>query len=111
MKKLSLVTLAVAGALGMVRAVDATEPAPVKFTGGSSAAFQTLLDQSPTGAVIVCEQTQPLLVTSSLLLVKPVTVRNLKAGLAPAVRRAPLLVVDAENISLIGLDLQETTIP
>jgi hypothetical protein len=85
--------------------VAATEPEPVKFTGGSPAAFQTLLDQAPIGAVIVCAQPQPLVVTSSLLLRKPVTVRNLKAGLAQAVGRTPLLVADAENITLIGLDL------
>jgi hypothetical protein len=100
-----LVALAVAVTLGVVLAVAATEPAPVKFTGGSPAAFQALLDQSPTGAVIICAQTQPLIVTNSLLLRKPVTVRNLKAGLAPAVGRMPLLVADAENISLTGLDL------
>jgi hypothetical protein len=59
MKKQSLAVLAVAGALGVVRAVAATEPEPVKFTGGSPAAFQTLLDQAPTGAANIVAQVPP----------------------------------------------------
>jgi hypothetical protein len=100
--------------LGVVLAVAATEPAPVKFTGGSPAAFQTLLDQSPIGAVIICAQTQPLIVTNSLLLRKPVTVRNLKASLAPAVGRTPLLAaapIELRNIHQVVIRNASVTAP
>jgi hypothetical protein len=84
----------------------AEEPAAIKFTGGSEADFQTLLDKAPAGAVIVCEQTKPLEISATLLLRKPLTVRGLKARLQPKVDKTPILIADAVGITLSDIEMQ-----
>jgi hypothetical protein len=78
----------------------------IRFTGGSAADFQSLLDKSPTGAVIVCEQAGPLEVAATIQIQKPVTVRGFKACLPPKRGRTPILIVEAPDVTLTGFELR-----
>lgn len=77
----------------------------ITFTGGSVADLQALLDKAPTGAVVVCAQTKPLEVSTSIWLRKPVTLRGLKANLLPKVGKTPILMADAEKITLTDIEM------
>jgi hypothetical protein len=82
------------------------ERATIKFTTGSEADLQALLDKAPAGAVVVCEQTKPLEISTTLLLSKPMTVRGLKARLQAKVDMTPILVADAAGITLTDIEMQ-----
>lgn len=83
----------------------AEEGAIFKFAGGNQAELQAVLDKAPAGAVVVCEQTQPLDISMSLLLDKPMTLRGLKARLQPKVGKTPILIADATGITLTDIEL------
>jgi hypothetical protein len=81
------------------------EPARVKFTGGT-ADLQALLDKVPAGGVVVCEQAEPLVVTKTLTITRPLTLRGLKANLREKLGGTPLLVVTARGVTLTDLTLR-----
>lgn len=91
--------------LALLSTIAAAEPTTIKFTGGSASDFQALLDNAPTGAVVVCEQSNPLEVSTSILLRKPMTLRGLKANLPPKLGKMPILIADAEKITLTDIEM------
>ncbi|MHB1037720.1 MAG: right-handed parallel beta-helix repeat-containing protein [Pirellulales bacterium] len=82
----------------------AAEPSELKFTGGAD--LQALLDNAPAGAVVVCEQTEPLVVAKTLRIARPMTLRGLKARLPEKLGKTVLLVVEAPGVSLADLELR-----
>jgi len=100
---LALLTALLLSLLAASHAAD--EPPTIKFTGGSETDFQTLLDKAPTGAVVVCEQTKPLEISTTLLLRKPMTLRGFKASLPPKLGKTPILIADAEKITLTDIEM------
>jgi hypothetical protein len=97
-------SLAFAGA-GRLRALAAQTPTPLDFTGRTGAEFQALLDRAPPGAVIDCKQPAPMVVSDSLVVRKPLTLRGLKANLPPKLGRVPVLVVEAKNVALTDIEM------
>lgn len=87
-------------------AADKPAGAPIPFRGGSASDFQALLDQAPAGAVIACEQDKPIDVAASIVLRKPVTLRDFKARLLPKVDNTPILIAESEEVTLTGLELR-----
>ncbi len=85
-------------------AVRATEPTTLKFTGGDTD-LQAMLDEAPDGAVVVCEQTEPLVVAKTLRIARPITLRGLKARLPEKLGDTVLLVVEARGVTLADLEL------
>ncbi len=83
----------------------AKEPPATRFTGDSAAAFQALLDQALEGADVVCEQAQPLVVSHSLTIRKPLTLRGLKASLPEKLGQTPILIVEALNVTLTDIEM------
>jgi len=84
----------------------ASPPATTRFAAGAQADFQALLDAAPPGAIVVCEQTAPLEVSQPLVIRKPLTLSNLKACLPPKLGKTSILVVDAPDVVLEGLELR-----
>lgn len=82
------------------------EPATIKFTGGNESEFQTLLDKAPAGAVVICEQSKPLEISTTLLVRKPVTLRGFKACLQPQLGKTPILIADAEGVTLTDIEMR-----
>jgi len=80
-------------------------PPTIKFTAGGEADFQALLDKAPEGAVVVCQQAQPLVVTKSLLIGKRMTLRGLKANLPEKLGNTPILIVDAAGVTLLDIEM------
>jgi hypothetical protein len=79
--------------------------APFTFTGDTPAALQALLDRVPAGARITCEQRETLVVSQSLRITKPVTLQGLKASLPPKLGKMPVLIVEAEGVTLTGIEM------
>ncbi len=92
--------------VGMAGCVAWAGAAELRFSAGGAADLQEILDRAPTGAVVVCEQAAPVEVTSTLLIRTPLTVRGLKACLPPKLDRTPILVVDAEAVTLTDFELR-----
>ena len=82
---------------------DAGSPT-LKFTGGDTV-LQVLLDKAPDGAVVVCEQTEPLTVTRTLTIAKPITLCGLKARMPEELGDTVLLIVAAKGVTLTDLEL------
>jgi hypothetical protein len=80
------------------------EPPTFKFAGGQGE-FQALLDRVPIGAVVVCEQAEPLVVTKTLTITKPLTLRGLRARLPEKLGGMTLLVVKARDVVLADLEM------
>jgi hypothetical protein len=80
------------------------EQSTVKFTGGEMD-LQALLDKVPEGAVVVCEQAEPLVVARTITIAKPMTLRGLKAGLPEKLGDTPLMVVEAKGVTLTDLEM------
>ncbi len=78
------------------------EPPTVEFTGGE-VDLQALLDKVPEGAVVVCEQAEPLVVSKTIMITKPMTLRGLKARLPEKLGDMPLMVVEAKGVTLADL--------
>ena len=83
----------------------AEEPPTIKFTAGGEADLQVLLDKAPEGAVVVCEQARPLVVSKSLTIGKRMTLRGLKADLPEKLGNTPILIVDAKGVALADLEM------
>ena len=102
---MNLKTVVIAGiVLASVHAAE--ELATIKFTSGTAADFQAIIDKAPTGAVVVCEQTKPIEVSESLLLRKPITIRGLKACLPPKVDKTPIMIADTTGVTLTDSEMQ-----
>lgn len=84
--------------------VSGVESPTVKFTGGEMD-LQTLLDKAPEGAVIVCEQAQPLVVTKTITIARPLILRGLKARLPEKLGGMVLLVVEAKGVTLTDIEM------
>ena len=82
----------------------AAGPPTLKFTG-VAADLQALLDNAPDGAVVLCEQTEPLTVSNTLTITKPIILRGLKARLPDKLGGTVLLVVAAKGVTLADLEL------
>lgn len=67
--------------------------------------LQALLDKAPEGAVIVCEQAQPLIVTRTITITRPVTLRGFKARLPEKLGGMVLLVVEAKGVTLTDIEM------
>lgn len=76
--------------------------ATVKFVEGD---LQAVLDSALQGAIVACEQSQPLIVGKSLRIIRPVTLRGLKAGLPEKLGDTVLLTVESEGVTLTDLEL------
>lgn len=76
----------------------------LKFTG-TATDLQALLDKAPVGASVLCEPTQTLTVTQTLILNKPMVLRGLKARLPEKLGDTVLLVVAAKGVTLADLEL------
>jgi len=76
----------------------------LKFTSNETD-LQALLDKAPNGAVLICEQKEPLTVTRSLTLARPITLRGLQARLPAKLGNTVLLVVAAKGVTLTDLQL------
>lgn len=74
----------------------------VKFVEGD---LQAVLDSAPQGAMVVCEQRQPLVVGKTLRIVRPMTLRGLKANLPEKLGDTVLLSVEAEGVTLTDFEL------
>ena len=83
----------------------AEEPPTIKFTAGGEADLQALLDKAPEGAVVVCQQARPLVVSKSLTIGKRMTLRGLKADLPEKLGNTPILIVDAKGVALADLEM------
>jgi hypothetical protein len=91
--------------LGRIRhAAYAAASLTLKFTGGDTE-LQALLDKAPDGAVVMCEQIEPLTVTRTLTIARPVTLRGLKARLPEKLGNTALLMVAAKGVTLTDLEL------
>jgi hypothetical protein len=84
--------------------VSGAETPTVKFTGGEMS-LQALLDNVPERAIIVCEQAEPLVVTKTITITKPMILRGLKARLPEKLGGTPLLVVEAKGVTLTDLEM------
>lgn len=84
----------------------AEEPATIKFAGGSGSDFQVLLDRVPAGAVIVCEKANPLEITKTLLVNKPVTLRGFKACLPAKLDTTAIMIVDVAGFTLTDSEMR-----
>ena len=71
----------------------------------STIADRLPLDKVPAGAVIVCEQAEPLVVAKTITIARPLTLRGLKAKLQEKLGNTPLLVVAAGGVTLTDLTL------
>jgi hypothetical protein len=92
-------------ALCFLRSGLGADAAGFTFTGNTQAALQALLDRVPERARITCEQKESLVVNQSLRIEKPVTLRGLKAGLPSKLGKTPILIVDAEGVTLTGIEM------
>ncbi|HUX15864.1 MAG TPA: hypothetical protein VMW52_05290, partial [Phycisphaerae bacterium] len=93
------------GAADAAGVLVAGEPPTIHFTRGTEADFQALLDKMPEGAVVVCKQTEPLVVSKSLVIRKRMILRGLKANLPEKVGKTPILIVDAKGVALADLEM------
>jgi len=89
--------------------VPANAPRPVnppilEFNGGN-AELQRVLDAAPVGAVVLCELNEPVVVTNTLTIAKPLTLSGLSARLREKLGDAILLVVKAKGVTLTNLEL------
>jgi len=82
----------------------AADPPALKFTDGAD--LQALLDKAPAGAVVVCEQTEPLVVAKTIRITRAITLRGLKARLPEKLGDTVLLVVEAKGVTLADLELR-----
>ena len=81
-----------------------TESPTFKFTDGQTD-LQGLLDKVPEGAVVICEQAEPLVVTKTITIAKPMTLRGLKARLPEKLGGMVLLVVEAGGVRLTDIEM------
>jgi hypothetical protein len=95
---LSVLLLAGAACLPLSR----TPPPTVTFSG-DEVKLQALLDTVPEGAVVIWEQAEPLVVTRTIRITKPMTLRGLKARLPEKLGDMPLMVVEARGVTLADL--------
>lgn len=84
--------------------VSGAELPTVKFTGAATD-LQALLDKVPEGTIVVCEQAQPLMVTKTITIAKPMTLRGLKARLPEKLGGMVLLVVEAKGVTLTDIEM------
>jgi hypothetical protein len=96
-----------AGLLTAVSGLPASgaESSSLKFTTGNTADLQALRDKAPPGAVVVCEQTAPLVVDKSLTITTPMTLRGLKAALPPKLPKTITLIVSAKGVTLTDIEM------
>lgn len=80
------------------------EPPTLKFTG-ADADLQAVLDKAPSGAVVICEQAEPLVVAKTIRISRPVSLCRLKARLPEKLDSTVLLVVEAKGVTLTDLEL------
>jgi hypothetical protein len=85
-------------AVTVCMAASRVESPTVKFTGGEMD-LQTLLDTVPKDAVVVCEQAEPLVVSATITITRPMTLRGLKARLPEKLGDTPVLVVAAKGVT------------
>ena len=76
----------------------------VRFTGGETDS-QALLDKVPDGAVVVCEQAEPLVVARTIIIARPMTLRGLKARLPEKLGETPLVMVEAKGVTLTDIEM------
>ena len=96
----------VASWLSGMSSLAAEDPAAIKFTAGTEADLQALLDKAPEKGVVVCEQTEPLVVSQTLIIRKPITLCGLKAKLPEKLGSTPVLIMEAEGVTLTDLDMR-----
>ncbi len=88
--------------LGLTNTGCLALPTTVKFIDGD---LQAVLDSAPQGAVVVCEQSETLLVRKTLRIVRPLTLCGLRAALPEKLGDTVLLKVEAEGVTLADLEL------
>ena len=103
MTKGLLVPLLLCGA-AVPTARAAGEVPTLMFTGGHTD-LQAFLDNAPVGAVVVCQQAEPLVVAQTIRIVRPVVLRGLKARLPEKLGNTVLLLVEARGVTLTDLEL------
>lgn len=84
-----------------IEGAGCTGPGAIKFTGGD---LQELLDRAPQGAVVKCEQSEPLVVNQTLRIARPMTLRGLKARLPEKLGETVLLAVESGGVTLRDLE-------
>jgi hypothetical protein len=88
--------------LGIGLAAAGCAAPAVNFSDGD---LQAVLDAAPQGAVVECQQSQPLVVGKTLRITRPMTLRGLKANLPEKLGDTVLLVVEAPGVTLTDLEL------
>lgn len=78
--------------------------AEIEFSG-NAVALQQVLDGAPENATIVCQGTEPIEISKSITITRPLTLKGLKARLPDKLGRTPMIVVSAPRVSLVGLEL------
>ena len=105
MRRRASAVAVLAASIVWVRLLGAAEPPTIRFTGGSQADLQAVFDSAPEGAVVVCEQTEPLVVAASLTIGKSMTLRGLRANLPEKLGKTPILIVEAKGVTLTDLEM------
>jgi hypothetical protein len=85
--------------------VSGAELPSLKFTTGSATDLQALFDQAPPGAVVVCEQTDAVVVAKSLTITRPMSLRGLKAALPKGLGDTPILIVEVKGVTLTDIEM------
>ena len=72
---------------------------------GDGSDLQQVVDRAAAGSVVECDVRNQRTLTAPLLIRKPLTLRGLNARLPEKLARTSLIVVEAEGVTLEGLEL------
>ena len=72
---------------------------------GDAAELQEVLDGAPENATIVCDRKQTLVISETIFIRKAITLKDLTARLPDRLGRTPMVVVEAEGVTMAGIEL------
>lgn len=100
-----LLTFVIWGISLPVTAAERDGAAPPKILSYTEGDLQDFVDQAPPYSVILCNRNRELVLSSPVVVRKPLELRGLKAKLPPKLGKTPLVIVDSDNVTLSGFNL------
>ncbi|MCH7752403.1 MAG: hypothetical protein IH898_09655 [Planctomycetes bacterium] len=92
------------GALAFWLSSFPTFAVDIPFSGGA-AELQQAINDAPENATIVCDSKRRLVISKTIFIKKAITLKGLTARLPEKLGRTQMIVVEAEGVTLSGIEL------
>lgn len=76
----------------------------IQFSG-DAADLQRRIDEAPEDATVLCDDQRCLVISKTITIRKPLTLKGLKARLPDTLGRTPMIIVAAERVNLENIEL------